>query len=146
MAHNEPPLFIQFNLSNNMNNFFLNPNDNNIYAQYQQMMQNQQQTVDTYANLEKEMQTLSDSDVIELSRFQPYIQANNALSMLVQGELLKMVRNEVNKQPEVINNVINSIKEFKSMKQKDLDDFQDYIKNYSDITYKEYKQLKEKNK
>lgn len=146
MAHNEPPLFIQFNLSNNMNNFFLNPNDNNIYAQYQQMMQNQQQTVDTYANLEKEMQTLSDSDVIELSRFQPYIQANNALSMLVQGELLKMVRNEVNKQPEVINNVINSIKEFKSMKQKDLDDFQDYIKNYSDITYKEYKQLKEQNK
>lgn len=128
-----------------MNNFFLNPNDQNIYAQYQQFL-NQQQTVDTYANLEKEMQTLSDSDVIELSRFQPYIQANNALSMLVQGELLKMVRNEVNKQPEVINNVINSIKEFKSMKQKDLDDFQDYIKNYSDITYKEYKQLKEQNK
>lgn len=126
-------------------NFFINPNDQNIYAQYQQFI-NQQQTVDTYANLEREMQTLSDSDVIELSRFQPYIQANNALSMLVQGELLKMVRNEVNKQPEVINNVINSIKEFKSMKQKDLDDFQDYIKNYSDITYKEYKQLKEQNK
>lgn len=126
-------------------NFFINPNDQNIFNQYQQMMQSQQQ-VDTYAILEREMQSLSDNDIIELSRFQPYIQANNALSMLVQGELLKMVRNEVNKQPEVINNVINSIKEFKSMKQKDLDDFQDYIKNYSDITYKEYKQLKEQNK
>lgn len=126
-------------------NFFINPNDQSIYSQYQQFMQ-QQQTVDTYANLEKEMQTLTDNDIIELSRYQPYIQANNALSMLVQGELLKMVRAEINKQPDIINNVINSIKEFKSMKQKDLDDFQDYVKNYSDLTFKEYKELKGQNK
>lgn len=125
-------------------NFFINPNDQNIYAQYQQFINNQQ-VVDTYANLEKEMQTLSENDIIELSKYPPYIQANNALSMLVQGELLKMVRNEVNKNPDVINNVINSIKDFKTAKQKDLDDFQDYIKHYSDITYKEYLNLKNNN-
>lgn len=125
-----------------MNNFFLNPNDQNIFNQYQQMMQQQQQ-VDTYSLLEKEMQTLTDNDIVELSRYQPYIQANNELSMLVQGELLKMVRAEVNKKPEVINNVINSIKEFKSEKQKGMEEIQDYIKNYSDITFKEYKKIKE---
>lgn len=122
------------------NNIFLSSPDDTLFQKYQQFMQQQQ--VDHYANLEKELQSLSDSDVSELANFKPYNEANNALAMLVQGELLKLVRSEINKKPEVINNVISSIKEFKSIKQKEQDDFQDYIKNFSDLTYKEYKELK----
>ena len=128
------------------NNIFLSsPENASIFQQYQQFMQQQQQ-VDHYAQLEKELQTMSDADVAGLSNFKPYNEANNALAILVQGELLKLVRNEINKKPEVINNVISSIKEFKSLKQKEQDDFQDYIKNFSDLTYKEYKELKNNEK
>ena len=124
------------------NNIFLSGQENaSIFQQYQQFMQQQQQ-VDTYAQLEKELQTMSDADVAGLSNFKPYNEANNALAILVQGELLKLVRSEINKKPELINNVISAIKQFKSLKQKEQDDFQDYIKNYSDLTYKEYKELK----
>ena len=124
------------------NNIFLSGQENaSIFQQYQQFMQQQQQ-VDHYAQLEKELQTMSDADVAGLSNFKPYNEANNALAILVQGELLKLVRSEINKKPELINNVISAIKEFKSLKQKEQDDFQDYIKNYSDLTYKEYKELK----
>ena len=124
------------------NNIFLSsPENASIFQQYQQFMQQQQQ-VDHYAQLEKELQTMSDADVAGLSNFKPYNEANNALAILVQGELLKLVRSEINKKPEVINNVISAIKEFKSIKQKEQDDFQDYIKNFSDLTYKEYKELK----
>lgn len=123
------------------NNIFLSsPENASMFQQYQQFMQQQQ--VDTYAQLEKELQSMSDSDVAGLSSFKPYNEANNALAILVQGELLKLVRSEINKKPEVINNVISAIKEFKSIKQKEQDDFQDYIKNFSDLTYKEYKELK----
>ena len=124
------------------NNIFLSsPENASIFQQYQQFMQQQQQ-VDTYAQLEKELQSMSDADVAGLSNFKPYNEANNALAILVQGELLKLVRSEINKKPELINNVISAIKHFKSLKQKEQDDFQDYIKNYSDLTYKEYKELK----
>lgn len=124
------------------NNIFLSsPENASIFQQYQQFMQQQQQ-VDHYAQLEKELQTMSDADVAGLSNFKPYNEANNVLAILVQGELLKLVRSEINKKPEVINNVISAIKEFKSLKQKEQDDFQDYIKNFSDLTYKEYKELK----
>ena len=128
------------------NNIFLSsPENASIFQQYQQFMQQQQQ-VDTYAQLEKELQTMSDADVAGLAVFQPYNEANNALAILVQGELLKLVRSEINKKPEVINNVISAIKQFKSLKQKEQDDFQDYIKNFSDLTYKEYKELKNNEK
>lgn len=97
---------------------------------------------DNYSNIERELQTLTDSDIAELSHFQPYIEANNKLSMLIQAELLSLVKTKINSNPEVINNVVESIKLFKKEKNKELDDFQDYIKNFSDLTYKEYKQLK----
>ena len=125
------------------NNIFLSNPEN--LSMFQQFMQQQQQ-VDHYAQLEKELQSMSDSDVAGLSNFKPYNEANNALAILVQGELLKLVRSEINKKPELINNVISAIKQFKSLKQKEQDDFQDYIKNYSDITYKEYKELKNNEK
>lgn len=118
------------------NNFFLTNDSQSLYNQYMQMH------VDHYSNLEKELQSLSDSDVNELSNFQPYIEANNKLSVLVQAELLSLVKAKINANPEVIQNVIGSIKEFKKIRQQEQDDFQDYIRNYSDLTYKEYKELK----
>lgn len=122
-----------------MNNFYINQ-DQSLFQQYQNL------TTDFYALLQKEMEGLSEVEIAELSKFQPYVEANNKLGILVQTELLNLVRRQINAQPEVIKNVIESVKEYKKERDKEMNDFQDYIKNYSDITYKEYKELKYANK
>lgn len=128
-----------------MNNIFLGDKDTSMYQYYQQFMQ-QNQPMDYYKNLENELQSLSNDEINELLNFKPYIESNNALSMLVQAEVLNLVRGKINSNPEVINNVINSIKEFKNIKKKEEDNFKDYIKNYSELSYKEYLELKNSNK
>lgn len=124
-----------------MNNIFLGDKDTSMYQYYQQFMQ-QNQPMDYYKNLENELQSLSNDEINELLNFKPYIESNNALSILVQAEVLNLVRGKINSNPEVINNVINSIKEFKNIKKKEEDNFKDYIKNYSELSYKEYLELK----
>ena len=84
----------------------------------------------------------TNDEINELLNFKPYIESNNALSILVQAEVLNLVRGKINSNPEVINNVIGSIKEFKNIKKKEEDNFKDYIRNYSELSYKEYLELK----
>lgn len=122
-----------------MNNFYINQ-DQSLFQQYQNL------TTDFYALLQKEMETLTETEIAELAKFKPYIEANTKLGTLVQTELLNLVRRQINANPEVIKNVIESVKQYKKERDKEMNDFQDYIKNYSDITYKEYKELKYANK
>lgn len=122
-----------------MNNIYINP-EQSIFQQYQNL------TTDFYGLLQKEMEGLSEVEIAELSKFKPYIEANNKLGILVQAELLNLVKRQINANPEVIKGVIESVKEYKKERDKEMNDFQDYIKNFSDITYKEYKQLKYENK
>lgn len=122
-----------------MNNFYINQ-DQSLFQQYQNL------TTDFYALLQKEMEGLNEIEINELSKFQPYVEANTKLGVLVQSELLNLVKRQINANPEVIKNVIESVKQYKKERDKEMNDFQDYIKNYSDITYKEYKELKYANK
>lgn len=122
-----------------MNNIYINP-EQSIFQHYQNL------TTDFYALLQKELQTLTENETNELANFKPYIEANAKLSMLVQSELLNLVKRQINSNPDIVNGVIESVKMFKNEKSKEMNDFQDYIKNFSDITYKEYKQLKYENK
>lgn len=121
-----------------MNNIYIN-DEQSLYKQYQQFVNN----IDYYSNLEKELQSLTDDEVNELINFQPYIDSNNALNMLVQAELLNLVRTKINSNPDTINKVVDSIKLFKSNKNKEQQEFQEYIRHYSDITYKDYLRLKQ---
>lgn len=122
-----------------MNNFYINQ-DQSLFQQYQNL------TIDHYSILQKELQALTENETNELANFKPYIEANAKLSMLVQSELLNLVKRQINNNPDIVNSVIESVKMFKNEKSKEMNDFQDYIKNFSDITYKEYKQLKYENK
>jgi hypothetical protein len=82
-----------------MNNFYINQ-DQSLFQQYQNL------TTDFYAILQKEMEGLNEIEINELSKFQPYIEANAKLGVLVQSELLNLVKRQINAQPEVIKNVI----------------------------------------
>lgn len=112
--------------------------DNNTV--YRQFMQNS--GIDHYQKIENELQTLSEEDITALMAYEPYVASNNQLSMVIQGELLKLVRMQVNQHYDVIDNVVKSIKDFKKNKDNELRDFQDYIKNFSEMSYQDYIKLK----
>ena len=112
----------------------------------EQSLYSQFRAIDHYSRLEQELQVLSDEDVQDLMKYEPYLKANDTLHMFVQGELLKLVRNHINQYPQVIEDVISSIKDFKKNKEKTqknfINEFSDYLKNFSDMSYQDYLKLK----
>lgn len=102
--------------------------------------------IDVYSKLERELQSLSDDDVKDLMKYEPYIKANEALNMVVQGEILRLVRNQVNQYPQTIEDVISTIKSFKENKDKTqkefINNFSEYLKDFSDMPYQDYLKLK----
>lgn len=118
--------------------------NNNIFDQ--QSLYSQFRAIDHYSRLEQELQGLSDEDVQDLMKYEAYLKANETLHMIVQGELLKLVRNHINQYPQVIEDVISSIKDFKKNKDKTqknfINEFSDYLKNFSDMSYQDYLKLK----
>lgn len=99
-------------------------------------------TKDNYSILEKELQSLTDSEASEILKYKPYIEANERLSTLIQAELLNLVKPKINGNFEVIDGVVQSIRQFKKEQEVELNDFKEYIKNYSELTYKEYIEMK----
>ena len=112
----------------------------------EQSLYSQFRAIDHYSRLEQELQVLSDEDVQDLMKYEPYLKANETLHMVVQGELLKLVRNHINQYPQVIEDVKSSIKDFKKNKEKTqknfINEFSDYLKNFSDMSYQDYLKLK----
>jgi hypothetical protein len=111
--------------------------DTSLYGEYVR-----RNGVDNYARIERELQMLSDADIAELMQFKPYLEANNQMGIIIQGELLKLVRMQVNQHYDAIDNVVKSIQQFKENKDMENRGFQDYIKNYSHMTYQDYIKMK----
>jgi hypothetical protein len=69
---------------------------------------------------------------------------------MIQEEMLRSVKWKINSNPDAINKM-NRLKEMISSAQRNktnedrkvMADINDYIKNYSDLTFDEYKQLKQ---
>lgn len=84
-----------------------------------------------------------------LNNNEEFITLNNYIKQSIQIELMKGVKERINSNPEVVNR-INRMKEIineaKSIQENEdrrsLNELNDYIKNYSDMTFNEYKQLK----
>lgn len=123
-----------------MNNFYINQDGQSLYSQFLNA------TTDYYALLQREMEALTPAELSELNSYSPYIQANKQLSDFLQLELINLVRRQINSNPDIIKNVIESIKSYKNEKHQELSDFNDYIKNFSDLTYNDYKKLKDATK
>lgn len=78
-----------------------------------------------------------------------YINTNNQIQGLIQEELMKSVRWKINSNPDAIQkieklkNIINSAsKEHEAEEKRNMAELNDYIKNYSSLTFDEYKKLK----
>jgi hypothetical protein len=127
-----------------------------VMAQYQALQQKQPPTQPEYNTIEDhlgildEMVKNADPAIIEALNANPeFIQINSWIQQAIQSEIMKNVKNSLNTNPEVISKVSRAkdiIKELKISQEaedrKSLNELNDYITNYSDMTFNEYKQFK----
>ena len=122
-----------------------------VITQYQALQQKipQAPTKDYLGELDS-MTREMDQDIIEkLSKDADYNRINAELHYLIQEEMLRSVRWKINNNPDAVSKIdkmkeiINTAKKEKNDENnRNLMELNDYIKNYSDLTFDEYKRLK----
>lgn len=150
------------------NNFYLNSdpllfsnqpyrnedNFNNMMAQYQMMQQqmNKQQFVqrDYVDELDRVLKSTDQSCISALNGNSEYQRLNMELQSMIQNEIMSLIRNKINCNQNAVRNIerqMEILKETNSMvedeKRKNLNELNDYVKNYSNITFDEYKKKKQ---
>ena len=123
-------------------------------AQYQALSQNspQQQKPqqkdylgeidDIVSSLDADTATLLNADV-------EYVKINTDLQKMMQEEMMRSIKWKINSNPDAVSKMerlkelINNAKKVKEDEnRKIMADINDYISNFSDLTFDEYKQLK----
>lgn len=126
-----------------------------VMAQYQALQQKQAPTppepqVEDHLGTLDEMVRTSDPAIIEaLNTNQEFVQINGWIQQMIQMEIMKSVKHSLNTNPEVISKISRAkdiIREVKINQEtedrRSLNELNDYITNYSDMTFNEYKQFK----
>ena len=159
--HNDDPLLRQqpqfslFQTPNQQN--VNNVNLNDAYAQmYKQQLlmeiQQQQQSStlkDWVGELDSKMKELDTTTADVLINDKEFSELHNSLQGLIQSELINLVRNKINSNPSAIDNIKKqmdimkvSSQKIKEEEKQNMSELNDYIKNYSNLTFDEYKKLK----
>ena len=142
-----------------MNNFFLNQPDpllhNGMYENmpnpilFQQMQQQQQQFKDNVGELDEALKALTPSMADRLSQDQKFSELTTEFQTIVQQELLLLVRNKLNMNPKIQNNIkeqLGIIEETKRTiekeKESSINEMNDYMNNYAHLTFDEYRRMK----
>jgi hypothetical protein len=128
-----------------------------VMMQYQQLQQNRQtesiNTKDWLGDFDKALKSL-DSEVAEsLSMDQEFAQLNAMVQQDIQDEIMVTIKWKLNNKQETVQRVkrmMDIIDNYNRTKdnenKKNLSEIADYIQNYSDMTFNDYKKLKEANK
>ena len=140
-----------------MNNFFLNQPDpllqNGMYENIPNPILLQQiqpqQFKDNVKELDDALKSLSPSMVERLSQDSKFSVLNAEFQNIVQQELLLLVRNKLNMNPKIQNNVkeqLGIIEETKrnieKEKEASINEMNDYMNNYAHLTFDEYRRMK----
>lgn len=123
-----------------------------VMAQYQMMQQKQQPEPpieDHIGNLDNIVKNLDPAVTTILESDAEFIQINAWIQQMIQNEIMKSVKMKLNTNQDVImkvNRAKELIQQAKNIQdnedRKSLNELNDYITNYSDMTFNEYKQLK----
>jgi hypothetical protein len=127
---------------------------NDALIQYQTLNQPPQQPQiqndkDYLGEIDKMLGELDEDVVLTLSADAEYLKLQDDLQKMIQEEMLKSIRWKINSNPKAIDKM-DRIKELIAVAKKNktdedrriMADINDYVKNYSDLTFEEYKQLK----
>ena len=140
-----------------MNNFFLNQTDpllhNGMYENIpnpivlQQMQQSNYK--DIMRELDEALKSLSHSMVERLSQNQKFSTLNTEFQNIVQQELLSLVKNKLNANPKIQNNVTEQLsiieetkRNIEQEKEASINEMNDYMNNYAHLTFDEYRRMK----
>ena len=125
-----------------------------VMAQYQQLQQNkqeppQQTPVDYLGELDNILSTLEESDMVLLNQDPEFIQLNTYIQQMIQSEIVNSIKWKINSDQYKVDkinklkNIISNVKKEKEVEQrKNMNELNDYIQNYSDMTFNEYKKIK----
>lgn len=130
-----------------------------MMAQYQTLQQNVQDNktkepyqtpVDYLGDLDTLISELDESDLEALNNNEEFTQLNTYIQQSIQQEIINSVKWKINSNPEKIDkinklkSIVKDIKKEKDMVQKrNMYELNDYIQNYSDMTFNEYKKIKQ---
>lgn len=145
---NSDPLLFSSQQYRNEDNF------NNMMTQYQMMQQqmNKQQFIqrDYVDELDKMLKSTDQSCISALNSNAEYQKLNMELQAMIQNEIMSLIKSKLNCNQNAVRNIerqIEILKETNSIvedeKRKNLNELNDYIKNYSNITFDEYKKKKQ---
>lgn len=151
-----------------MNNIFL-PNDPLLYNHNAQMMQQDMQqkmeqkyneymmrtmqsTPDKLSELDNKIKSLSPQILEILSTDAEYGELKDILQLTIQNELMSLIKQKINTNQEAIKNIDRQLSIIKTIEtkvnddeRKNLSELNDYLKNYSNMTFDDYKKLKSNN-
>lgn len=128
---------------------------NDALIQYQSLNQPPQQpqlqsNKDYLGEIDTMLGELDEDIALTLSKDVEYLKLQEDLQKMIQEEMLKSIRWKINSNPkaitkmERIKELIDDVQKTKNNEdRKVMADINDYIKNYSDLTFNEYKQLKQ---
>lgn len=148
-----------------MNNIFLPGNDPLLYNSHQYYPQQFQEKMDQRYNeyigrmkqipdklseLDAKLKNLNPAMEEELKNDIEFVDLSNTLQSNIQSEIMMLVKQQINSNPEMIKNIDRQITIIRNVEskvneseRKNIAELNDYLKNYSNITFDEYKKLKE---
>ena len=147
-----------------MNNIFLPGNDPLLYSQNQYYPQNfhekmeqryneyigrAKQIPDKLSELDNKLKSLTPAMEDELKNDMEFNELSTSLNVAIQSEIMLLVKQQINANPDLIKNIDRQISIIKTVEnkisdaeRKNIAELNDYLKNYSNITFDEYKKLK----
>ena len=124
-------------------------------AQYQALAQQSPQPSqppqpkDYLGEIDEMVRGLDEDVALALSADMEYLKINEGLQKMIQEEMMRSVKWKINSNPDAIGKmerlrelIVTAKKAKNDEERKVMADINDYIKNYSDLTFEEYKQLK----
>lgn len=124
------------------------PNMTQLYNQFNKDVP-QSIVKDWIGELDDTIRGLEPSIVENLNSNKDFAELHTNLQGMIQDELMNLVKGRLNSYPGVIDNVkkqLNMIKsissETKETERQNMNELNDYMKNYSHMTFDEYKKIK----
>jgi hypothetical protein len=131
----------------------------NAMAQYQQAQQNllnkqpiqyhEKENKDYLGELDDMVKELDDDVMLRLQNNEEFVTLNAEIQQMIQDEIMKSVRNKINANPEAISKIEtlkktikNAQKEQQAEEKRSMMELNDYITNYSSMSFDEYKRIK----
>ena len=112
--------------------------------------QSQQQSRDYVGELEEAVKTITSTSSDSLSANEEYNDLRTSLSEMIQYELMQTIRWKINSNANAVKNIERQLELIRESnrasddeQRRNLTEINDYIKNYSNMTFDEYRKMKE---